>query len=87
MSDNANKIKLLKIVGFISSESSSTMPVTTNQIINYLATIDISCDRRTLYKDMNLLMDSGLGIVKTRLAVKTPIISKTIRLPWQSSKY
>ena len=67
MSDNANKIKLLKIVGFISSESSSTMPVTTNQIINYLAGIDISCDRRTLYKDMDLLMDSGLGIVKTEV--------------------
>ena len=68
MSDNANKIKLLKIVGFISSESSSTMPVTTNQIINYLAGIDISCDRRTLYKDMDLLMDSGLGIVKTEVS-------------------
>ncbi len=65
MADNVNKIKLLKIVGFLSTDSSQNMPATTNQIIDYLDSIGISCDRRTLYRDMNLLMDSGLGIEKT----------------------
>ncbi|MBR6983002.1 MAG: WYL domain-containing protein [Ruminococcus sp.] len=65
MADNVNKIKLLKIVGYLSTESSEDNPVTTYQIIDYLNSIGISCDRRTLYRDMDLLMDSGLGIVKT----------------------
>ena len=65
MADNVNKIKLLKIVGFLSTDSSQNMPATTNQIIDYLDSIGISCDRRTLYRDMDLLMDSGLGIEKT----------------------
>lgn len=65
MADNVNKIKLLKIVGFLSTDSSESTPLTTNQIIDYLDSIGISCDRRTLYRDMDLLLDSGLGIVKT----------------------
>ncbi|MBR1430999.1 WYL domain-containing protein [Ruminococcus sp.] len=65
MADNVNKIKLLKIVGYLSTESSEDNPVTTYQIIDYLGSIGISCDRRTLYRDMDLLMDSGLGIEKT----------------------
>ena len=65
MADNVNKIKLLKIVGYLSTDSSEDNPLTTYQIIDYLDSIGISCDRRTLYRDMTLLMDSGLGITKT----------------------
>ena len=65
MADNVNKIKLLKIVGYLSTDSSKDAPLTTYQIIDYLDSIGISCDRRTLYRDMDLLMDSGLGIEKT----------------------
>ena len=65
MSENKQKIKLLKLTEFLKSESVKDKPVTTNQIISYLNKIGISCDRRTLYKDMDLLIESGANIVKT----------------------
>lgn len=65
MFENKQKIKLLKLTEFLRSESAKDKPVTTSQIISYLNNIEISCDRRTLYKDMDLLIESGANIVKT----------------------
>ena len=52
MGENNQKIKLLRIMEFLRSESEAGKPVSTNQIINYLKGHNISCERRTLYKDM-----------------------------------
>ena len=52
---------------YLKAESSSDKPVSTSQIISYLNSINVSCDRRTLYKDMELLIESGASIVKTEL--------------------
>lgn len=52
---------------FLRSESEPDKPVSTSNIINYLNGIQISCDRRTLYKDMDLLIESGANIIKTEL--------------------
>lgn len=65
MAENNQKIKLLRIIEFLRSESEPNKPVSTSQIIGYLNSIHISCDRRTLYKDMDLLVESGTNIVKT----------------------
>lgn len=67
MAENNQKIKLLRIIEFLRSESKLNNPVSTSMIINYLNGIQISCDRRTLYKDMDLLIESGTNIVKTEL--------------------
>lgn len=67
MGKNNQKIKLIKIMDFIKFESSPESPVTTNEIIHYLNDLGISCDRRTLYKDMALLMDNDSSIVKLEL--------------------
>ena len=67
MAENNQKIKLLRIMEFLRSESEPNKPVSTSQIINYLNRIQISCDRRTLYKDMDLLIGSGANIIKTEL--------------------
>lgn len=67
MAENKQKIKLLRIIEFLRSESEINNPTSTSQIINYLNSIQISCDRRTLYKDMDLLIESGVNIVKTEL--------------------
>lgn len=67
MAENNQKIKLLRIIGFLRAESAPDKPVATGQIIRYLNSIQISCDRRTLYKDMELLIESGANIVKTEL--------------------
>ena len=67
MTRNTQKIKLLRIMEFLRSESEQDKPVSTSRIIGYLSSINISCDRRTLYKDMELLVESGANIVKTEL--------------------
>lgn len=67
MGENNQKIKLLRIMEFLRSESEAGKPVSTSQIIYYLKSLNISCDRRTLYKDMDLLIESGANIVKTEL--------------------
>ena len=67
MGENNQKIKLLRIMEYLRSESEVGKPVSTNQIINYLKGHNISCERRTLYKDMELLIESGANIVKTEL--------------------
>lgn len=67
MAENNQKIKLIRLMEYLKSESSSNKPISTSRIINYLNTINISCDRRTLYKDMELLIESGASIIKTEL--------------------
>ena len=67
MAENNQKIKLLRIMEFLRSESNAGKPVSTSRIIGYLNEIHISCERRTLYRDMNLLIESGANIVKTEL--------------------
>lgn len=67
MAENNQKIKLLRIMEFLRSESEPSKPISTSRLINYLNGIQISCDRRTLYKDMDMLIESGSNIVKTEL--------------------
>ena len=67
MAENNQKIKLLRIMEFLRAESTEGKPLSTSQIISYLNSIHISCERRTLYKDMDMLIESGANIVKTEL--------------------
>ena len=67
MAENNQKIKLLRIMEFLRAETTEGKPVSTSQIISYLNSIHISCERRTLYKDMDMLIESGANIVKTEL--------------------
>lgn len=67
MAENNQKIKLLRIMEFLRAESNTEKPASTSQIIGYLNSIHISCERRTLYKDMDMLIESGANIVKTEL--------------------
>ena len=67
MAENNQKIKLLRIMEFLRAESTEGKPVSTSHIISYLNSIHISCERRTLYKDMDMLIESGANIVKTEL--------------------
>ena len=52
---------------YLKAESCSDKPVSTSQIISYLNSINISYNRRALYRDMELLIKSGASIVKTEL--------------------
>ena len=65
MSENNQKIKLLKILEYLRTESAKEHPATTSQIIAYLKRVGTTCDRRTLYKDMNMLIENGVDVIKT----------------------
>ena len=67
MAENNQKIKLLRIMEYLRSESGADKPLSTSQIISYLNGIHISCERRTLYKDMEMLIENGANIVKTEV--------------------
>ena len=59
---NFSKIKLLKIWEILKQESDEGRPLTTSMIIERLADHGISCDRRTLYADINELIKNGYDI-------------------------
>ena len=66
MRDNNIKIKLVKVIDFLRTESSEEEPKSTNEILEYLRSVGAKCDRKTLYQDMDFLADNGINIVKTR---------------------
>ena len=67
---NANfsrKLKLLKIWEILQHKTDSENPITTQELIGELENYGIECERRTLYKDIELLRENGYEIVKGRL--------------------
>ncbi len=63
MSDNCQKIKLLKMYELLKQETDEQNPMTTAMIIERLGKIGISCERRTLYKDIATLNEHGYEIM------------------------
>ncbi len=60
--DNCQKIKLLKIVEMLRQESDPEHPLKTVIICKKLTKMGITCDRRTLSKDIAVLRDYGYDI-------------------------
>ena len=63
--ENPQKIKLLKIMEMLTLESDEESPLRTNQIISKLGEFGISCERRTIPLDIELLNKFGYGISST----------------------
>ena len=61
--DNCQKIKLLKLVELLQQETDESHPITTNEICQRLGTMGISCERRTVTKDVALLNEQGYEIM------------------------
>lgn len=59
--ENRQKIKLLKLVEML-RQADEENPLTTNQLIENLSLMGISCDRRSLTRDMDLLAEFGYDI-------------------------
>lgn len=64
-SDNCQKIKLLKLVEILRQETDEQHPLRTSQICSRLNALKISCDRRTLSKDIKTLNEYGFDVVST----------------------
>ena len=56
------KIKLLKIYDILRTESDEENPLSTNDIISKLAEDNISCGRKALKRDMDMLAEFGYGV-------------------------
>lgn len=60
INENTQKIKLLKLMEMLKADPSPEHPLTTEMICNNLAAFDISCDCRTVTRDINTLKNSGI---------------------------
>lgn len=65
--DNCQKIKLLKLVELLRQETDESHPLSTSQICNRLGIMGISCERRTVSKDITLLNEQGYEVMQCRL--------------------
>lgn len=61
--ENCRKIKMLKLMELLRQETDEQHPLPTNEICSRLAEMGITCDRRTLYKDIALLNDQGFEVM------------------------
>lgn len=62
--ENFQKIKLLKLVELLRQETDEDHPMRTGAICNRLRAMNISCDRRTLHRDMKMLNAHGYEVMK-----------------------
>ena len=60
--EKGQRLKLLKLWEILRQETDETHPMTTPELLQRLADIDIKCDRRTLYADIQALNDAGYRI-------------------------
>ena len=60
--ENCQKIKLLKIMEILKEETDAQHPMKTSAFCRKLVAMNITCDPRTLHKDMKVLMEHGYGI-------------------------
>ena len=67
MSKSSNqKLKLLYIAKYLLEQTNEEHPVTVANIIDYLASNDISAERKSIYGDLESLRNFGLDIIQTR---------------------
>lgn len=60
------KLKLLYITQYLLEQTDEDHAVTTQDIITYLEANDISAERKSIYSDIDLLIDFGLDIIKVK---------------------
>lgn len=61
--EHNQKLKLLKILEMLRQETEEQHPLATSEICDRLMQMDISCDRRTLSKDITLLNKQGYEVM------------------------
>ncbi len=67
MKENRQKIKLLKLIELLRQETDELHPLSTSEICNRLSSMGISCERRTLAKDIALLNEQGFEVMWCRV--------------------
>ncbi len=62
---NWQKIKLVRLLELLRQKSDEEHPLTTNQICDYMLSINIPCDRRVVSRDVALLNKMGFEVMST----------------------
>ena len=62
--ENYQKIKLLKIVEILRQETDEEHPMTKTELSNRLVAMNITCNKRSLNRDINLLNEQGYEIME-----------------------
>ena len=65
-SQNATRIKLLKIWEILCQETDEEHPMESLTLIEKLAEMGIPCTRKTLYTDIQILNDCGYEVICSR---------------------
>lgn len=65
--ENCQKIKLLKLLELLRMETDESNPIKTISLCERLAQMGISCDRRTLSRDIELLNRIGYEVMSCRI--------------------
>lgn len=60
------KLKLLYIMQLLTEKTDENHLVTTQDIIKYLAANEITAERKSIYTDMDLLIEYGMDIIKVK---------------------
>ncbi len=60
------KLKLLKLARFFELETDEEHPAGINDLIDYLDSVGISAERKSLYRDIETLRDAGYDIVSVK---------------------
>lgn len=60
------KLKLLYIMQLLTEKTDENHMVTTQDIIKYLAANEITAERKSIYTDMDLLIEYGMDIIKVK---------------------
>ena len=66
VSQNATRIKLLKIWEILCQETDEEHPMESTVLIKKLDEMGIHCERKTIYRDIDTLIDCGYDIVCER---------------------
>ena len=64
--EKAFRIRLVKILEILRQETDEDHPMGTQTLIKRLADMGIECDRRTLYRDIQVLNEYGYEVLHTR---------------------
>lgn len=66
ISSMPKKAKLLYLVDLLRKKTDENHPISTAQIIDYMQELDIAVERKTVYADIDLLIDYGFDIIKEK---------------------
>lgn len=80
--EKAFRIRLVKILEILRQDTDEDNPMPTNTLIKKLAEQGIECDRRTLYRDIQVLNEYGYEVLRTRaISNEYYIVDRSFDIP------